>query len=160
MAKTEAWLSSSGQPQSVGEGAVAQQGTKKLYRCLTCGGPVVWLESKKTGKVYLASVYKGESTSYYISKPHDCAAKLAARLEREQYERDREAEREAQRAIRESYGTRIREHRTQLVAELVALETGPDGVVLDSEGFDHIVAQINLMTRLIDDDELAKKVGR
>lgn len=59
-------------PVYVGEGAVRQQGAKKLYECNACGREVVWLESKRTGKVYLASVYRGEVARYYVSQPHVC----------------------------------------------------------------------------------------
>lgn len=61
-----------GRPVYVGEGAVRQQGSKKLYECNTCHRDVVWLTSKRTGKVYLASVYSGEVSRYYVSQPHDC----------------------------------------------------------------------------------------
>lgn len=73
MARTTAQTNpTTGQAIYVGDGAVAQQGPKKLYTCNTCGRDVVWLESKRTGKVYLASVYRGEVVRYYISKPHVC----------------------------------------------------------------------------------------
>ena len=61
-----------GRPIYVGEGAVRQQGSKKLYECNTCHRDVVWLTSKRTGKVYLASVYSGEVSRYYVSQPHVC----------------------------------------------------------------------------------------
>lgn len=73
MARTTAQTNpTTGQPIYVGDGAVAQQGPKKLYTCNACGGDVVWLESKRTGKVYLASVYRGQVARYYVSKPHVC----------------------------------------------------------------------------------------
>ena len=73
MARTTAQTNpATGQPIYVGEGAVRQQGAKKLYTCNACGRDVVWLESKRTGKVYLASVYSGEVSRYYVSRPHEC----------------------------------------------------------------------------------------
>lgn len=72
MARTTAQQDERGRPVYVGEGAVRQQGSKKLYECNTCHRDVVWLESKRTGKVYLASVYRGEVVRYYVSKPHVC----------------------------------------------------------------------------------------
>lgn len=71
MARTTAVLRD-GRPIYVGDGAVRQQGPKKLYECNTCGRDVVWLESKRTGKVYLAGVWAGEASRYYVSKPHEC----------------------------------------------------------------------------------------
>ena len=71
MARTTA-QTNNGRPIYVGDGAVRQQGPKKLYSCNQCGGDVVWLESKRTGKVYLASVYQGEVVRYYVSRPHEC----------------------------------------------------------------------------------------
>ena len=72
MARTTAQQDNYGRPIYVGDGAVRQQGSKKLYSCNECGGDVVWLESKRTGKVYLASAYRGEVSRYYVSKPHVC----------------------------------------------------------------------------------------
>lgn len=73
MARTTAQTNpATGQPIYVGEGAVRQQGSKKLYSCNTCHRDVVWLESKRTGKMYLADVHRGEVVLYYISKPHNC----------------------------------------------------------------------------------------
>lgn len=73
MARTTAVLNpANGAPIYVGQGAVAQQGNRKLYTCNTCSREVVWLESKRTGKMYLADVYNGEVARYYISKPHQC----------------------------------------------------------------------------------------
>lgn len=156
MPKTEAWLRD-GKPQFVGEGAVAQQGSKKLYRCLTCGGPVVWLESKRSGKVYLASVYKGESSSYYISKPHDCAARVRRNEEHEAHLRQLDEEREQARANRASYGERVLAKRAEIVAEMAALEKDEAGVAVDAEAFDHLAKQYRLMTRLVEMDQLEKE---
>jgi hypothetical protein len=157
MAKTEAWLRD-GQPQFVGDGAVAQQGSKKLYRCLTCGGPVVWLESKKTQKVYLASVYKGESSSYYISKPHDCAAALRRREEHEAHLLQLEAKR-AEELARPSQRERFLARRAEIVAEMAALEKDSEGVAVDAEAFDHLAKVYRLMTRLVEIDQLEKEAA-
>lgn len=72
MARTTAEQDEKGCPVYVSEGAVRQQGSKKLYRCNTCQREVVWLESKRTGKVYLASVWSGQVSRYYVSQPHVC----------------------------------------------------------------------------------------
>ena len=78
MARTTAQTNpATGQPIYVGEGAVRQQGPKKLYVCNACGRDVVWLESKRTGKVCLASVYSGEVSRYYVSRPHECKPREA-----------------------------------------------------------------------------------
>lgn len=73
MARTTAQHDEKGRPVYVSEGAVRQQGSKKLYECNTCHRDVVWLESKRSGKVYLASVYAGQVSRYYVSQPHKCA---------------------------------------------------------------------------------------
>lgn len=72
MTKTSAAQDQNGRPVYVTEGAVRQQGTKKMYVCNTCHRDVVWLESKRTGKFYLADVYRGDVVLYYVSKPHNC----------------------------------------------------------------------------------------
>ena len=74
MARTTAQHDEKGRPVYVSEGAVRQQGSKKLYECNTCHREVVWLESKRTGKVYLASVWRGQVSRYYVSQPHVCKA--------------------------------------------------------------------------------------
>lgn len=78
MARTTAVLSDHNRPIYVGEGAVAQQGNRKLYECNDCHREVVWLESKRTGKMYLADVYKGNVARYYVSKPHNCRPHVEA----------------------------------------------------------------------------------
>lgn len=72
MARTQAQTDHNGRPVYISDGAVKQQGPKKLYMCNECHRDVVWLESKRTGKMYLADVYSGDVVRYYISKPHQC----------------------------------------------------------------------------------------
>lgn len=58
-------------------GAVRQNGgSLPIYICNTCGGEVVWCESKRTGRKYLANVRHGHlGQRYYIAaNVHgDCA---------------------------------------------------------------------------------------
>ena len=61
-------------------GAVRQSsGTLPVYRCNTCHGEVVWAESKRTGRRYLANVSRGyHDQRYYVGADvHDCAPRLA-----------------------------------------------------------------------------------
>ncbi len=68
MAKTTAVKNQQGQPVWVSGGAVAQDGSLKLYRCNRCQAEVVWAESKRTGKVYLANVYTGRADQRFYQK--------------------------------------------------------------------------------------------
>lgn len=58
-----------------GPGAVAGQGAAlPIYICNGCGHDVVWAESKRTGRHYLASVSTGrQGQRYYIgANVHNC----------------------------------------------------------------------------------------
>jgi hypothetical protein len=61
-------------PVYVSGGAVHQDGSLKLYSCNTCHHEVVWAKSTKTGRHYLANVYRGASdTRYYVkASAHEC----------------------------------------------------------------------------------------
>lgn len=74
MSRTTAILDSKGHPQYAGSGAVNQQGNLKVYRCNTCGAEVVWCESKRTGKHYLANVHRGylDQRFYVGASVHHC----------------------------------------------------------------------------------------
>lgn len=64
-------------------GANTQDGNLKLYTCNTCHRPVVWATSTKSGRMYLADVFEGQSGARYYVKAsaHQCArpADVAAR---------------------------------------------------------------------------------
>lgn len=64
-------------------GANTQDGNLKLYTCNTCHRPVVWATSTKSGRVYLADVFEGQSGARYYVKAsaHQCVrpADVAAR---------------------------------------------------------------------------------
>lgn len=61
-------------PVYIGGGAVHQDGPLKLYSCNTCHHEVVWATSTKTGRHYLANVYRGTSDARYYVKAsaHEC----------------------------------------------------------------------------------------
>lgn len=81
-ARTSKYVAEGGRTFSVGEGAVRQQGTKELYVCNACGGHVVWLTSKRTGKMYLANAFPTQGDGYYyvssqVHKREECAERAA-----------------------------------------------------------------------------------
>jgi hypothetical protein len=60
---------------SAGVGAVRQVGGGlPIYRCTLCDGQVVWAESKRTGRKYLANVSHGYmGQAFYVgANIHDC----------------------------------------------------------------------------------------
>lgn len=79
--RTEAVKDPQGCPVWVGEGAVAQDGNLKLYRCTTCGDEVVWATSSRTGRHYLVNVSRGYNDQrFYVKRnAHDCEARVAER---------------------------------------------------------------------------------
>lgn len=81
--RTEAVKNANGAPIYVGDGAVAQDGNLKLYRCTGCGDEVVWAKSNRTGRHYLVNVTRGYHDQRFYSKrnAHDCGARLAAHAE-------------------------------------------------------------------------------
>lgn len=66
--RTTAAVGPNGRPIFIGAGAVAQDGNLKLYTCNTCGQPVVWAKSTRTGRAYLANVFSGASGARYYVK--------------------------------------------------------------------------------------------
>jgi hypothetical protein len=87
--RTTAEKNSQGRPVYISGGANRQDGQLKLYTCNTCHRLVVWATSARTGKLYLANVYQGESgIRYYVkASAHQCqnpadSAALIADLER------------------------------------------------------------------------------
>lgn len=56
-------------------GAVAQDGKLPAYLCNTCGADVVWATSNRTGRKYLANVYRNRNGARFYVKhqPHNCA---------------------------------------------------------------------------------------
>lgn len=72
--KTTAMKNPQGQPIYVGGGAVAQDGSLKLYTCNTCHHEVVWATSARTGRVYLVNVRRGYlDQRYYVkASAHRC----------------------------------------------------------------------------------------
>lgn len=67
-------------------GAVNQQGSRPIKRCGACGGLVVFLKSKRTGRFYLADCFpyaSGDAYYYVAQSPHfkTCERKLADRAE-------------------------------------------------------------------------------
>lgn len=70
----------SGRPVWVGDGAVDQGGSVKLYRCTTCNDEVVWAKSSRTGRHYLVNVsvgYRGQRF-YMKHNVHRCEDRLSA----------------------------------------------------------------------------------
>ncbi len=66
----------------IGTGAVRQHdGKLPLYVCNTCGNDVVWVESKTTGRKYLANVSHGQNGHrFYIgANVHKCDEIMALR---------------------------------------------------------------------------------
>lgn len=66
-------------------GAVNQHGGKlPIYLCNTCDSDVVWCESKRTGRKYLANIYRGQGGArfYMGNQPHKCEEVLKQRAER------------------------------------------------------------------------------
>ena len=61
-----------GDPIWITGGANAQDGYKPLHRCTACGGDVVWVKSKRTGKNYPTDVFRGYHNQRYYMKaaPH------------------------------------------------------------------------------------------
>lgn len=78
-------LTASGSQAYATGGAVNQQGHRPVRACGTCGREVVWLESKKTGRRYLANVSRGYlDQRFYVGRDiHRC---------QDQIERDRLAQ--------------------------------------------------------------------
>ena len=59
-------------------GAVRQDGPLPIYICNACGNDVVWATSTKTGRKYLANVYRGYlNQRYYVKRSaHQCPAEV------------------------------------------------------------------------------------
>lgn len=92
--RTTSVLDESGRRLYVGTGCVNQrEGSRPLCTCNTCGSEVVWVKSARTGRHYLANVYSGVTTRYYIAaRLHDCQPIL----DRNQADRDHLMEQELQ----------------------------------------------------------------
>lgn len=80
-----------------GPGAVRQHGASlPVYRCNTCQAEVVWADSTRTGRKYLANVRRGNANQrYYIgSDIHRCESvqSMTADIRAEQANRDAVAE--------------------------------------------------------------------
>jgi hypothetical protein len=58
-------------------GAVTQEGSLPLYVCNGCQGEVVWATSARTGRKYLANVWRKTNDARYYMKndPHKCTGK-------------------------------------------------------------------------------------
>lgn len=68
--------------QYASPGAVRQHGgTLPIHTCDTCGAEVVWAESRRSGRRYLANVSRGyHGQRFYVGADlHDCAAVIAHR---------------------------------------------------------------------------------
>ncbi len=61
-------LNEYGQHSCASDGAVAQGGSRKMKQCSACGNYVVFVQSRKTDKWYLADCFPKKNGGYYYVK--------------------------------------------------------------------------------------------
>jgi len=77
-------LNEYGRQSYASDGAVAQGGSLKMKRCGACGGEVVFVQSKKSGKWYLADCFRKYNGGYYYVKASPHFKTCAERQERQE----------------------------------------------------------------------------